>query len=195
MKKLVFTLSIVSFLFTLNACTESSTTEDETTLQDTINIEETNNTPSALDNLEKSDFTLECDSLEYWFGGLQGVGNEELACCYKMAYCNSPEYYDLIWAPENFVNFKQEMDNGELSAYFDETSKDDLIWYLFEVEKTENDDPKDEFDLFKYVYPSEVTVKIKYKGQWYNVEQRTVNTFEELGALKLETIRAYNKSL
>lgn len=195
MKNLLVILSIFSFLFAITSCSESTTTEDETTLQDTINIEEKNTTSSALSNLKKSNFSLECDSLEYWFGGLQGVGNQKAACCYKMAYCNSPKFYDLIWAPENFVNFKQDMDNGELSTYFDETPEKELICYLFEVDKTENDNPQDEFDLYKYVYPSEVNVKIKSKGVWYNVDQQTVNTFEELGALKLETINAYNKSL
>ncbi len=195
MKNTFVILCIFSFLITLNSCSESTTTEDETTLQDTIDVEDKNTSSSALSNLEQSNFSLKCDSLEYWFGGLQGVGNKKLACCYKMAYCNSPKYYDLIWAPENFVNFKQDMENGELSAYFDETPEKDLICYLFEVNKTENDDPQDEFDLYKYVYPSQVNVKIKHKGTWYNVDQKTINTFEELGQLKLETINTYNKSL
>lgn len=195
MKNIILLISIISIAFTINSCTESATTEDATSLRDTINVKEANNTSSALSNLEKSNFSLNCDSLEYWFGGLQGVENNEAACCYKMAYCNAPKFYDLIWAPENFIHVKQGMDNGELSTYFDETPEKDLICYLFEVEKTNNDDPQDEFDLYKYVYPSEVSVKIKYKGIWYDIDQQTINTFEELGQLKLETINAYNKSL
>ena len=188
-----FFLILIS-AFSISSCTESATTEEKTEIKDTVNLEKPNS-KSALSNLEKSSFSLNCDSLEYWFGGIQGTNENEAVCCYKMASCNAPVFYDLIWAPENFITFKKGKEKGEISTYFDETPESELITYLFQVKKQENKEPQDEFDLYEYVFPSQVDVKIKHKGNWYNVDSREVHSFKELGKLKLETITSYNKSL
>lgn len=127
------------------------------------------------------DFLSECDSLEVWNGGIQGIDNDSLTCCYTMAQCNTNKDYDLIIFENESLKLNRTID------FIGNQINDDLkniIYYAFEIDKKESENPENEFDVFEYVYPSNVNVYRRFEDGWRFILTEKVESFQELGKLK-----------
>jgi hypothetical protein len=60
--------------------------------------------------------------------------------------------------------------------------------FAFVIPKTEPTEPENEFDVFDYVFPSDVKIYKKNTGTWKLINTERVESFEQLGELKLKTV-------
>ncbi|WP_224997690.1 hypothetical protein [Cesiribacter sp. SM1] len=132
------------------------------------------------------DFLTECDALETWQGAIQGVEASGNPGIYVMGQCASNRHYDVIVHSNNNIKLGDATDtkSGDIRE-----GLSGATYYAFEIPKKEAVDPEDEFETFDYVFPSEVRVYQRFEDGWYLINRKRVNSFEELGSLKLNTIQ------
>lgn len=157
---------------------------------DTISESSANTVMKKIDNsssiYDEFDFLSDCDSLKIWHGGIQGTPSDDLTCCYLMAQCQTNKHFDLIIYSESQTELEDGID------YKNNRIKDDLEkveYFAFEIPKKKPDYPENEFDTFDYVYPSTVKVYKRKNENWEVIHEVKVNSFEELGELKLKTLK------
>lgn len=132
------------------------------------------------------DFLSECDALEVWQGTIQGVPTNEAGDVYVMAQCFSNRHFDLI------VYSTRKIGLGDAADDKAGTIKPDLQgaeYYAFEIPKREADPTEEETEAFAYVFPSQVKVYKRFEDGWYQIHQEQVGSFEQLGRLKLDTVK------
>ena len=134
------------------------------------------------------DFLTDCDSLEIWSGGIQGVERSDSTGVYLMAQCFSNKHYDLIVYSEQVVDYKYAVDNVTKNI---NSKIDGASYYAYEIPKIIPKNHENEFDTYEYVYPSEVKVYKLFNDGWYLIRKEKVKSFEQLGRLKLNSL--YNK--
>lgn len=140
---------------------------------------------STKKNSVEFDFCSDCDSLEIWHGGIQGVNKHPESCCYVMAQCFTNRHYDLLVYSQNEVSLEEGTNHENKSV---NKEIEDAIYYAFEIPKEKPKNRENGLKLFDYVFPSEVNVYQKKDGSWEVIKVKTVKSFEELGELKLNTI-------
>ena len=179
MKKAMYSIAVlIPILF--SSCDSASTKTEETadtTMGEVLNSE----TPQKV--LETFDYLEGCNDLKYWLGGIQGVETDQKTGPFIMAECVGTRTYDLIVFSEKDLT----LDEGTL----DQKIKSDIegaAYYAFEIPKVENPEPADEFDTYKYVFPSEVKIYQKVNTTWEMIGGEEVHSFEELGSLKLAVV-------
>jgi hypothetical protein len=102
------------------------------------------------------------------------------------------EYFDGSESLE-FI-FKCKMELESYFELFDESKsslkslEEKFECSIFKVNMVLNKNPEDEFDLYKYVFPQIVKIFTLEDGIWKLSNQKKVNSFEELGELKYETV-------
>ena len=189
-------LYILTLFFYLTSCGSDKTSNSLPTHQDNKTID---SAKTAIDNkpikyiekkTEKTDinFLCDCDSLEFWQGGIQGVATSDSTGVYCMGQCATNLDFDIILFSKNDLKLKdcREWKNKKTERIYD--SIQGVEYYVFEIPKTKPVEPENEFDTYEYVYPSEVKVYKKFDEGWYLIKKETVNSFEQLGRLKLNTI-------
>lgn len=192
MKKLSSILFIPIFLLGCNTTDKSkqkevaqnTETNNEAKKKETVSIKE-ESTPIDFD------FCTDCDELEIWQGGIQGGPESDKSCCYVMGQCQTNKHYDIIvYSPREITlsegtNSKEGVINSNIS---------DATYYAFEIPKTKPKNPENEFDTFDYIFPSEVHVYQKTDSTWNVINTKKVHSFEDLGALKQQTINTKIKT-
>ncbi|MFN8415747.1 MAG: hypothetical protein U0U66_05405 [Cytophagaceae bacterium] len=175
----------------------SSEVKEESISKDTIaSIVDTSIVVSEIFDMEEEavgenmevvnfDFLSDCDSLEMWLGTIQGIDRFDSTGPFIMAQCFANMHYDLIV----YSSSKLELNN---CANYKENrivcNVSNVEYYAFQIPKKVPENPENEFDVFDYVYPSEVKIYKLFGKGWYQIDQQTINSFEELGRLKLKTI-------
>ena len=177
----LFSLLLVLFLV---GCDEQQQEQKQNEVVEEVEPEQGVEKEAPTIDLEKSevDFFTVCNNLEVWKGGIMGVESSDSTGPYIMGQCFGNKHFDLIVYSEKDI---------ELSEASHNDLKKDLpgaSYFAFEIPKVEKEEPEDEFDLYDYVYPSEVKVYKWMQGGWYLVKVEEVTSFEELGALKLKSI-------
>jgi hypothetical protein len=195
------TLLLLYITFLATSCSlKSNSTEQEDNMRllstDTIteisantDIKRNDDSSSIYDELN---FLSICDSLQIWHGGIQGTPSDDLTCCYLMAQCQTNKHFDLIIYSESQTDLEDGAD------YKNNRIRDDLKkveYFAFEIPKKKPDDPENEFDTFDYVYPSTVKVYKRKNEIWEVIQEVKVNSFEELGELKLNTLRNIHNTI
>lgn len=142
--------------------------------------------------LEKSDFDFlsDCSSLEIWTGGIQGIEKSDSSHPYPMGRCITNKHYELILFPTGefeHSDFVSLIKKNKFSAL------QNAAMYAFEIPMKESEEQENEFDTFEYVFPSIVKVFKKFTDGWYLINSEKINSEEELGRLKLNTIYKENK--
>ena len=133
-------------------------------------------------------FEADCDDLSSWVGGIQGIERSKKTYPYMMAECHTNLNYDLIW-----VKPKKESEDlsfrlmQHLNSKTDEEI-DQLKCFAFVIPKVEPVEPENEFDVYDYVFPSDVKIYEKNNGTWQLINTERVESFEQLGELKLKTV-------
>lgn len=112
-------------------------------------------------------FESDCDDLSIWEGGIQGVERSKKSYPYKMAECHSNLHYDLIWT---------------------KSETEQQTCFAFVIPKVEPSEPENEFDIYDYVFPSDVKIYRKNAATWQLISTERVGSFEQLGELKLKTV-------
>jgi len=189
-------LCILTLFFYLTSCGSDKTSNSLPTQQDNKTID---SSKTAIDNkpikdlekkIEKTDinFLCDCDTLEFWKGGIQGVATSDSNGVYCMGQCATNLDFDIILFSKDDLKLKDcgEWKNKKTERIYD--SIHGVEYYVFEIPKTKPAEPENEFDTYEYVYPSEVKVYKKFDEGWYLIKKETVNNFEQLGRLKLNTI-------
>jgi len=131
------------------------------------------------------DFLTDCDSLEIWSGEIQGLQGQGPTGMYLMGQCFSTKHYDLIINSGGNVSYHDAIDP------ITKKLKPRLFgaqYYVFEITKVVPENPENEFDTYDYVYPSEVKIYKLFDDGWYLINKETIDSFEELGTLKLNTV-------
>ncbi|MDX1652269.1 MAG: hypothetical protein R3277_07250 [Brumimicrobium sp.] len=194
------TLLILYIIFLATSCsTESNRKEQEDNKRllssDTITEISANNDVIINDDssiiYDEFDFLSDCDSLQIWQGGIQGTPSDDLTCCYLMAQCQTNKHFDLIIYSESQL----ELEDG--ADYKNNRIRDDIKkveYFAFEIPKKKPDNPENEFDTFDYVYPSTVTVYKRKNKNWEVIQKVKIHSFEELGELKLNTLKNIHNS-
>jgi hypothetical protein len=184
MKKRHVTILGLFLLLGCNQTTETTAISDNTVSQDTI--VETVNTTNIETKISKIDFNFlaDCDSLEMWLGGIQGVPVSDSTKPFIMAQCFANKHYDLIVYSKKAIDLEDGTDyaNGIIKKV------NGAEYYAFEIPKKLAEDPENEFDYYDYVYPSKVKIYKLFDDGWYLIKEANVNSFEELGRLKLNSI-------
>lgn len=177
---------IVLFLVLLTSCDASEKKSEVTSGEnEKLNDGSTVQSEGVKKNKIEFDFCSDCDSLEIWQGGIQGVNKHPESCCYVMAQCFTNRHYDLLVYRQDEVSL-QEGTNNESNSLNREI--ENAIYYAFEIPKVKPKKPENSFDLFEYVFPSEVNVYQKKDNSWDLIKTQTVKSIVELGELKLNTI-------
>ncbi|CAN5344122.1 hypothetical protein BH10BAC1_BH10BAC1_04540 [soil metagenome] len=138
-------------------------------------------------------FLCDCDSLEFWKGAIQGVQKSDSTGIYCMGQCSSNLDFDIVLFSKKNLELKdcREQKNKKIDRIYD--SIPDVEYYAFEIPKTIPLNPENEFNTYEYVYPSEVNVYKKFDDGWYLIRKETINSFEQLGRLKVNTLFKINK--
>ena len=150
--------------------------------------------------IDTIDFCKDCDSLDFWQGGIQDDNVSDSTKVYPFAECHTNKSYDIIWVPKgDILKFKSSIGLDSLFKFYDNSKKTnykDLDCYSFVIPKTKHipkevnpdcDDCED-LDTYDYVFPSQVDIFKKVDNGWTHLSTKKVKTFEELGRLKLNTI-------
>ncbi|WP_018342912.1 hypothetical protein [Cytophaga aurantiaca] len=188
MKKL---LILILGAYILLGCEDSSNKESlikkTEIVQDTIIDKNTNIHPREEVKIEKIDFDFltDCDSLDMWQGGIQGINVSDSTGPFIMAQCFANKNFDLIVYSNRKIELKEGTDfkgksikNGIAGAEY----------YAFEIPKKIPEEPENEFDTYDYVYPSEVKIYKLFEDGWYLIKRGKVDSFEELGRLKFNSV-------
>jgi hypothetical protein len=190
MKKL-FILILGAYI--LLGCEDSSEKESlikkTEIIQDTV-IDKIKNIHSAAKQeakIEKIDFDFltDCDSLDMWQGGIQGMNVSDSTGPFVMAQCFSNKHFDLIVYSNREIGLKEGTDFKEKSI---KNGIAGAEYYAFEIPKKIPEDPENEFDTYDYIYPSEVKIYKLFDDGWYLIKRQNVGSFEELGRLKFNSI-------
>ena len=102
-----------------------------------------------------------------------------------MAQCLSNKHFDLIVFSEKEIELK------EGTNYKQGIIKSGLIgaeYFAFEIQKKASEFPENKFDTYDYIFPSEVKVYKLFKDGWYLINKKNIETFEQLGRLKLNSV-------
>jgi hypothetical protein len=134
------------------------------------------------------DFLSVCDSLEIWQGGIQGVPKSDSTGLYIMAQCFANKSFDLIVYSNREIELKEGVDYKNRRI---RNGIEGAVYYAFVIPKKVPENPENEFDTYEYVFPSKVKVYRYFPGGWILIKEKEVNSFEELGRLKINSI--YNK--
>lgn len=187
MKKILFTVP----LFLLLNCTPSTQKSEIVNNTDSLTTDKANelNSEDKKRVVEKIDFDFltQCDSLELWTGGIQGGIKDDLKCCHLMGRCYKDKTYEIIIHQTKKIDLDYRTDepNRTYKANIPFAS-----YYVFEIPTKENLNPENEFDVFEYIYPSQIKIYKMINSNWYLVHSETVSTFTELGSLKLRTLKS-----
>jgi hypothetical protein len=147
-----------------------------------------NNKETKIENynsLENFDFLTDCDSLEIWQGGIQGLRYSKQSGIFIMAQCSSNKDFDLIVYSDRQIELEEASD---YKAGIIKKGIDDAEYYAFEIPKKKPDKPENEFDTFDYIFPCEVRVFKLVDQEWKIINSERVETFQQLGELKQKTI-------
>lgn len=183
-------LYILTFLFYLASCNSDKTINQENNTDTTQTLAHIRTIKYVEQKIEKTDinFLCDCDSLEFWSGGIQGISASDSTGPYCMGQCYTNLNFDIILYSKDDLELRDCMvwKNKKVERILD--SIPNVEYYAFEIPKTRQLEPEDEFDKFEYVYPSEVKVYKKYEDGWYLIRTERVNNFEELSRLKVNAI-------
>lgn len=181
-------IGIILFgMYFLVGCEQS---DEKTSASSNLEIQDTTIETGATENIEtklsKIDFNFlaDCDSLEMWLGGIQGVTVSDSTKPFIMAQCSANKHYDLIVYSKKAIDLEDGTDNAN-GVIKKVTGAE---YYAFEIPKKLTEDPENEFDYYDYVYPSKVKIYKLFEDGWYLIKVANVNSFEELGRLKLNAI-------
>jgi len=191
--KIPYTLIIG--LYILIGCKQSSekstlSQKTDSVFQDTIAEIEPKKIPVTEQQetkIEKIDFDFlsDCDSLQMWQGGIQGVDVSDSTAPFIMAQCFSNKHFDLVVYSKREIGLKEGTDFKEKVIKNGITGAE---YYAFEIPKKVPEEPENEFDTYDYIYPNEVKIYKLFEDGWYLIKRENVNSFEELGRLKLNSI-------
>jgi len=203
----IITLTLTSILF-LGSCNSLDSKNQERTNQthskntikkDSVMKDRNDFKPEIKDSKSETDVTLndnidldflsDCDSLEIWHGGIQGTTRDDLTCCYLIAQCQTNRHFDLIVYHESQSELEDAVDykNNRIKQ-----GLKNVEYFAFEISKKKPDNPENEFDTFDYVFPSAVRVYKFDNKNWKSIAEVRVESFEELGELKLKTLKENN---
>ncbi len=184
------------FLYLTSCVSDKTSNSLPTTYHDNLTIDDST---TVIDDkpinheekkIEKTDinFLCDCDSLEFWEGGIQGVTTSDSTGVYCMGQCATNLDFDIILFSEKELKLNDciEWKNNKTERIYDAIQG--VEYYVFEIPKTKHAAPENQFDTYDYVYPSEVNVYKKFDEGWYLIKKETVKTFEQLGRLKLNTL-------
>jgi hypothetical protein len=180
---------VILFLVTtlIGSCNSKKSNSQNALVETISSSPNNNNTGVELPKGEKIDFDFltGCDSLERWRGGIQGTQKHSMTCCYMMAQCFANKHYDLIAFNEQDVQRRNSKKTNDQKP---------TTYFAFEIPKKIPETPENEFDTFDYIFPSDVKVYRKFDDGWYLINSERVETFQELGELKLNTLINLNKN-
>ena len=134
-------------------------------------------------------FESDCDNLQVWIGGIQGISDFKSPSPLPFAECHTNLNYDLIWVPNK--QFPQDdISPNNLTKYLngEQNGFKEFKCFAFVIDKVEPTNPENEFHVYDYVFPSDVKVYNKQNDTWRLLLTEKVNNFEELGELKRKTI-------
>lgn len=164
--------------------------KEDSISQDTIAETEIKKIPATQKQetkIEKIDFNFlsDCDSLEMWLGGIQGVDVSDSTGPFIMAQCFSNKHFDLIVYCDSEIGLKEGTDYNEKVI---KNGINGAEYYAFEIPKKIPEEPENEFDTYDYVFPSIVKIYKLFEDGWYLIKKENINSFEELGRLKMNSI-------
>ncbi|MCR6639839.1 MAG: hypothetical protein NVV82_12890 [Sporocytophaga sp.] len=131
------------------------------------------------------DFLSECDSLQIWQGGIQGVAFSDSTGPFLMAQCFENKHYDLVVFSDRVIDLKEGANYKENRIADGLTNSE---YYAFEIPKKVPENPENEFDTFDYIFPNQVKIYKQFNDGWYLINEVNVDSFEDLGRIKLNTI-------
>jgi hypothetical protein len=131
------------------------------------------------------DFLSECDSLQIWQGGIQGVAFSDSTGPFLMAQCFANKHYDLVVFSDRVIDLKEGVDYKENRIV---NGLAGVQYYAFEIPKKVPEHPENEFDTFDYVFPNLVKIYKHFDDGWYLINEVHADSFEDLGRIKLNTI-------
>ncbi len=184
---------ILSGLILLICCKEapeekSNSISNETTYKSIDTLKSNTIEPIKTENkIEKIEFNFlsECDSLQIWQGGIQGVAFSDSTGPFLMAQCFANKHYDLV------VFSDRTIDLNEGADYKGNRIVDGLAgaeYYAFEIPKRVLEHPESEFDTFDYIFPNQVKIYKQFDDGWYLINEVNADSFEDLGRIKLNVI-------
>jgi hypothetical protein len=184
---------IILGLFILFGCEQASEKESIINKIEVVSIDSLNETnkKATTENLESKimkidfDFLSDCDSLEMWQGGIQGIDISDSTGPYIMAQCFSNKHFDLIVYCDREIGLNE---GANFKEKFIKKGITDAEYYAFEISKKVQEESENEFDTFDYIFPSEVKIYKLFDDGWYLIKKKNINSFEELGRLKLNSI-------
>lgn len=194
-KNMKIPYTLIIGLYILIGCKQSSekstlSQKTDSVFQDTIAKIEPKKIPVTEQQetkIEKIDFDFlsDCDSLQMWQGGIQGVDVSDSTAPFIMAQCFSNKHFDLVVYSKREIGLKEGTDFKEKVIKNGITGAE---YYAFEIPKKVPEEPENEFDTYDYIYPNEVKIYKLFEDGWYLIKRENVNSFEELGRLKLNSI-------
>lgn len=194
-KNMKIPYTLIIGLYILIGCKQSSekstlSQKTDSVFQDTIAEIEPKKIPVTEQQetkIEKIDFDFlsDCDSLQMWQGGIQGVDVSDSTAPFIMAQCFSNKHFDLVVYSKREIGLKEGTDFKEKVIKNGITGAE---YYAFEIPKKVPEEPENEFDTYDYIYPNEVKIYKLFEDGWYLIKRENVNSFEELGRLKLNSI-------
>lgn len=176
----------------LFACTNSTGKSERT-----MAVENRNSINKATDSI---DYCTVCDSLDMWQGGIQGVDRSDSTGTFLFGECHTNKAYDLLYVPKgDILKFISSISSDSLSKYYDngkDVNYKNLDCYSFVIRKKEpkkqvsqdKDCDCEDLDTYDYVFPSTVKVFKRTEEGWLLIKTKNVNSFEQLGRLKLNTV-------
>ena len=190
MKKLLILILVAHILFGCESSSETESVIKKTEVEQDTAIDKIENTHSAAKQevkIEKIDFDFltDCDSLDMWQGGIQGIDVSDSTGPFIMAQCFSNKHFDLVIYSNREIGLKEGTNFKEKSI---KNGITDAEYYAFEISKKTPENAENEFDTYDYIYPSEVKIYKLFQDGWYLIKRQNVNSFEELGRLKLKSI-------
>lgn len=187
-KKNIKLYSIISGLILISC--NNKTIKNAEKINSNINLLSTNDTINLAvnDTINKAsvislplDLINECKELSVWIGSIQGSNMRDT---FLMGECNDSSTYDLILIPKNEkgknVSFFNK-NRGNWKKYYDA--------YFFLVKKNRIENPKNEFDLYEYAFPSNIEVIIFKDNKWEKRTKVRINSRRELGEMKYKIIK------
>lgn len=187
MKKACILLFVVSLLA---ACGKTGSPETGNQNADSIPVsavgsDTTENAKAHQTEKSDIDFLSVCDSLEIWQGAIQGVPQSDSTGIYILAQCASNKSFDVVVYSEREIALSETVDDTKGAL---KNNIADAVYYAFEIPKHKSINLEEELDTYDYFFPCDVRVYKRFEDGWYLIHTKRVETFEQLGRLKLNTI-------
>ncbi|MDX2048336.1 MAG: hypothetical protein SFU87_16225 [Chitinophagaceae bacterium] len=154
------------------------------------NKEDLQNTNEFSSN-DTSSFYNSCSDLQSWVGGIQGVPPSDSTKPYLFLECHTNNSFDIICVPKIEFKMRRDINPDTVSNMFYRAGKNgykELNCFAFVLPKIKPKEPENDRDEFDYVYPSKVMIYKNSGNRWELVNSHIINSFEELGRLKLNTV-------